>query len=410
MRVGIFLQNIQSPERGGSYTFQDSIIQALLKAKSKHELVVFHKGPSFQQTAASETLSFVSLDRYQRSSWRDYLPGPVLRMGRGIRKVGGFIAGFPPPDRSPALRRAARDQEVSMMWFPTPGFIETGLPYITTVWDLGHRLIPMFPEVRRTGYKWESREEHYRTVLRKAAYVITGTETGKNQIRRYYQVDAERIRVNPFPTPSFAKEATSIGSVPLDLPERFLFYPAQFWPHKNHVLILGALKELRAQGIDIQVVFTGSDKGNLSYIKETAREKGIADLVRFPGFVSRDTLTYLYQNALALVFVTFLGPDNLPPLEAFALGCPVIASDIPGAGDQMGDAAIRIDPTSVSELTAAIRRIYESPDKRSVLEQRGRDRAAEWLPEDYVSRMFNLFDESFPYRRCWDPADDYEHL
>jgi glycosyltransferase involved in cell wall biosynthesis len=43
-----------------------------------------------------------------------------------------------------------------------------------------------------------------------------------------------------------------------------------------------------------------------------------------------------------LRYPSFFGAENLPPLEAFALGCPVIAADMPGAREQLGDAAILV--------------------------------------------------------------------
>ncbi|MCS4054125.1 glycosyltransferase family 4 protein [Salinibacter ruber] len=408
MRIGILLRDIQDPATGGRFTFQDNIVQGLSAVETDHEVVVFHEGASFESEAAH--VSYVSLDPYEpESPWYARLPGGACRFMRGIQKIGRYISGTPESSSPTALGRAARARDVSFLWFATQEHVDTGLPYVATVWDLGHRLIPVFPEVRRTGRTWEAREEHYETVLRKAAYVVTGTETGKEQIQRYYQVDAERIFVNPFPTPSFALEADSVKSVPLDLPDRFLFYPAQFWPHKNHVLILDALAELRARGRELPVVFTGSDKGNQAYVERVARKKGVDDLVIFAGFVSRRALTYLYQHALALVFVTFLGPDNLPPLEAFALGCPVIASDIPGADEQLGDAALRIDPTSGPALADGIERLAERPEERERLIEKGGRRAEEWGPTDYVSRMMKLFSEAEPYRRCWDPEDRYEH-
>lgn len=410
MRIGVFLRDIQAPRSGGSYTFQDNIIQGLSNIDPDHDVVVFHEGPSFESKTGH--VSYVSLDLYgpeSESPWYVNLPGVPRRFTRGIQRVGRYVFGSSKESTPTALGQAARAHNVSLLWFATQEHIDTGLPYVATVWDLGHRLLPIFPELRRTGWTWESREKHYQSVLRKAAYVVTGTEVGKDQIKRYYQVDADRIIVNPFPTPSFALGVDPVENTSLDLPNRFLFYPAQFWPHKNHVLILSALAELRTRGHEIPVVFTGTDKGNQGYVERIARKKGVEDLVLVPGFVSRQTLVYLYQNALSLVFMTFLGPDNLPPLEAFAMGCPVIASDIPGADEQLGEAALRVDPTSHTDLADAIQQLVEQPEERRRLVERGRSRASKWQPSDYVSRMMNVFKEVEPYRRCWDPEDHYKH-
>ena len=68
----------------------------------------------------------------------------------------------------------------------------------------------------------------------------------------------------------------------------------------------------------------------------------------------------MYKNAFALVYASFLGPNNIPPLEACALGCPVVAANIPGAFEQMGDAAAFFDPKDEYDLAEKIKMLLES--------------------------------------------------
>ena len=51
----------------------------------------------------------------------------------------------------------------------------------------------------------------------------------------------------------------------------------------------------------------------------------------------------LYKESIALVMPSYFGPTNIPPLEAFNLGVPVLYSDLPGLKDQVGDAALLLD-------------------------------------------------------------------
>ena len=102
------------------------------------------------------------------------------------------------------------------------------------------------------------------------------------------------------------------------------------------------------------MVFTGSDKGNEQLVRRKISELGLDDQIHMLGFVPRDDLKALYSTALALTFASFFGPGNLPPLEAFALGCPVIASRVPGTQEQLGDAALLFNPADPEELANAI--------------------------------------------------------
>jgi len=147
-------------------------------------------------------------------------------------------------------------------------------------------------------------------------------------------------------------------------------------------------------------VLTGSDKGQLAHVRSLAHDVGIADLVHFLGFVDNDDLVALYQHAHGLTYLSFFGPENLPPLEAFALGCPVVAADVPGAREQLGDAALLVPPTDPAEMAAAVRR-FEDPALRQELIERGRRRAKDRTPAGYVGGVLRFLDEFERTRRCW---------
>jgi len=274
------------------------------------------------------------------------------------------------------------------------------LPNIVTVWDLEHRRKPYFPELasKEWGWSWEKREENYRTVLPKAVAVITGTRVGKAQVERFYGVDSENIRVIPFPTPSFAlergkKQKSPRKELPAGVSGEFIFYPAQYWPHKNHVHLLQAIKILAEQyGWDGALVCCGSDKGNLRFLRQRASDLGVEKMVHFLGFVSQTELVSLYQHSLALTFLSYLGPDNLPPLEAFALGCPVIAGAIDGAEESLGSAVLYVNPDHAADIAAAVWRIKNENGLRENLIAAGKTRAAQSTAENYIEQLIHLLD------------------
>ena len=206
-----------------------------------------------------------------------------------------------------------------------------------------------------TGWNWEARERIYRSVLPRASFILTGTQVGKNEIVHYYGVDSDNVIVIPLPTPTFrtTQDFHRISGIrqKYGLRGEFLIYPAQFWPHKNHINVVIALDLVRRRnGLAIEMVFTGSDKGNAQFVREKISEFGLDDQIHVLGFVPRDDLKALYSTALALTFASFFGPDNLPPLEAFALSCPVIASRVAGTQEQLGDAALFFNPADPEEL------------------------------------------------------------
>jgi glycosyltransferase involved in cell wall biosynthesis len=144
----------------------------------------------------------------------------------------------------------------------------------------------------------------------------------------------------------------------------YFFYPAQFWSHKNHYNLLLAFKKLNKNYPHIKMLFTGADKGNLEYIKSVVGDLGLQNMVVMPGFVSADEIHSFYKNALALVMPTFLGPTNMPLLEAEFLGCPVICSNLVGHREMLGENACYVEPDDPqSILDGMIKHVEAEPKK-----------------------------------------------
>ena len=319
----------------------------------------------------------------------------------------------PQNERQIQIDQWIRMQQIDIVWFLHPMDTLVSVPYIATVWDLQHRSRPYFPEVSVTGWSWEERERTYSSILPRASYILTGTHAGKNEIVHYYRVNPDNVIVNPLPAPSSSTENHS--DTISDIRKRygiradFVIYPAQFWPHKNHINLLIALAILnRKRGKTIDMVFTGSDTGNADHVLEKISELGLHDQVHMLGFVPREDLKALYSKARALTFPSFFGPDNIPPLEAFALGCPVTASRVSGAEEQLGDAALLFDPANPDDIASAILTILEDDQLRARMTQNGADIAKVRTPQAYVALVCTAFDKFDPIRRCW--GRDYKHL
>jgi glycosyltransferase involved in cell wall biosynthesis len=290
------------------------------------------------------------------------------------------------------------------MWFMSSTFEYPGIPYIFTVWDLAHKYFPYLPEIDKNGSGFERREIFYENSLSKAAIIVTGTNVGKSDIINFYRIPDERIKVVPFPTPKYilgSKVSETID--PQIIKSRdFIFYPAQFWAHKNHTVILLALKILKQKfGKTINVVFTGSDQGHMDFILAQIKKLELEDQAYSLGFVKHQQLITLYKEAKMLVFPTFFGPDNIPPLEAFALSCPVVASNIPGAKEQLGDAALLFDPTNENELAECILSVLEDDVLRANLIAKGLRRAISWTSSDYKNKVLLHIDELKSTLRLW---------
>lgn len=301
----------------------------------------------------------------------------------------------------PELRERFRQLGVDLLLLGYPNALgfEIGLPYVMPIHDMQHRLQPEFPEVSAGG-EWERREYVYGNGAVHATVVLADSEIGKQDILDCYGdqgVRSDRIEILPLMPPPYMRElaneqARSEVRARYSLPDRYVFYPAQFWPHKNHERIVEALGLLRDEGLRVTAVFAGSWSGDLrgrtyQRVQQRANELGVTDLVRTLGYVPDEDFPALLAGSEALVMPTFFGPTNIPPLEAWVVGTPVITSDIRGIREHAGSASILVDPRSSESIATAIRSIWTDESVRARLREAGTVRLRDLTDDDYRRRV-----------------------
>jgi glycosyltransferase involved in cell wall biosynthesis len=417
MRVALFLGGY-TPANSGTYTFERELLHAIadFKNSSNHEFFIF----GWSQDIPPEIFSVphIHFDRNVKNP-KSNLSFKIAKFFHGkiskyidqkhIFQFQIFVKNLIFNNDSNVLKKII-NYKIEIAWFLSLDCPTMEVPYIATAFDVQHRLQPYFPEVSTRG-KWINRETYFSETLKRATFIVTGTTVGQREIEKFYNIYSDKIRVIPFATPRFALEACPCANKEVifkkyNISQEYLFYPAQFWPHKNHVGLLLALKCLREKyDIHFSIVFAGSDKGNLSFVRQKVDELCLSEQVKFTGFISSEDLILLYQNAFALTFASLFGPDNLPPLEAFALGCPVIASKVSGAEEQLGDAAILVNPKEPEAMAEAIRALKENSGLRQTLIQRGFQRAKQWTGKDYIREICSILDEFAPIRHCWSNSE-----
>jgi glycosyltransferase involved in cell wall biosynthesis len=332
---------------GGFHQALNAILQVQKVCRGRFDFQVLASGHSDYDYLRSlgidaNPFSFSVLDRLllqaSRHPWWHQLQGRLRLMSsfeKHLQKLGCDLVFF------------SRQSELS-------GVLQR-LNFITTLFDLCHRDATEFPEVREFG-QFQARERYFQTHLTGAISVLTDSPTLADAAARRYGVDRERLLPMPFAPAGFLDErmANDMGSVlrKHGLAEGYLFYPAQFWAHKNHIRILQALVILRERGRHPSVVFAGGDKGNRRHVEGFAERHDLRGQVRFLGFVPAQDMRALYEGCSAVVMPTYFGPTNLPALEAWLIGKPLVYSRY--LAEQSGDAAIGADPDDAQDLARAI--------------------------------------------------------
>lgn len=304
-----------------------------------------------------------------------------------------------------ALEKTLYKHSIDICYFLTQSTLSLSLidmRYILTIFDTSHRDFMEFPEVYEK-FQFDNREFMMHRAINKAVAVVVDSQYSKQNIITRYGTSADRVHVCHY-SPSI--NATP-SQIPIDIKAKYniqgeyIYYPAQFWAHKNHIYILEALKILRDRDITLYAIFSGSNRGNLSYISRKIDEFGLHDIVRYIGFAPNEELSSLYMQSLALVMPTYFGPTNIPPLEAFALGVPVVYSNLPDLQEQVGDAALLCNLTNPVSLANHLESLLLNRALRQNLIQRGYERLRSLNRYDIMDIIVPVLHSFAIKQKCW---------
>lgn len=257
---------------------------------------------------------------------------------------------------------------------------------IQPVHDLMHRFEPDFPEIMST---YHEREALFSSNARHTDVVLVDSQLGKKQYRECYYNKKKtnpQIEVLPFVASGIKRKQEEY----IETPSKFLFYPAQFWEHKNHINLLLAINLLKKNIPDIHLILVGSEKNSLKKIKKIIQDHSLENHVSIAGFVSDGQIVYLYRHAVAMVMTTYFGPTNIPPLEAMALGCPVIVSNKYAMHEQVGEAGILCDPDSPEDIARCILEVWNDSEVRKKMIQKGYGQSKKWKAVDFKKRFIEI--------------------
>lgn len=294
------------------------------------------------------------------------------------------------------LAGALSRQQCDLWIFPQPTArsFQVPLPALVSIHDLMHRYERRFAE-SSSCMEYYKRERNLVNICRWSKGILVDSGTGQKQVADSYGVPRERLHLLQFTPPGYiyAAETPPGFDDRYRLPAKYIFYPSQFWEHKNHGRLIEAVRLLKETLPDLKLVLAGSPQNAYAAVETQVRSGNLGDDVLFLGYVPDSDMPELYRRARAMVMPTFYGPTNIPPLEAFVLGCPVAVSDIYAMPEQVGDAALLFNPESVAAIATCITRLWTDDQLCEQLAGKGRVRAAAWGQRQFNERLQQIIEQ-----------------
>jgi glycosyltransferase involved in cell wall biosynthesis len=304
---------------------------------------------------------------------------PTGRMANRLRRIDrvrlGRLLGSGPPG---GLYQTMEELRPDVVHFTHPNAFPTSARIIYQPHDLQHLHFPEFFSLRerrrRTGL--------YRSNCRMADMVAVMSRWGRADIVKQFGIRDSNVFVIPLsaPTEAYARVTESDEAMVRQkyaLPEAYVFYPAQTWPHKNHIRLLRGLAEAYRSGLsDVNLVCTGHLTDEFVSIQREARRIDISDRVRFLGWIPANDVRAMYRSARAVIFPSLFEGWGMPVTEASFLGVPVACSRIPVLVEQAGDTALFFDPRDCRQIADAIASLWTNDELRFRLATTARVRTA----------------------------------
>lgn len=266
--------------------------------------------------------------------------------------------------------------------------LRTKKPFVYTLHDLQEFYYP-------DNFSWTQRAFRRRVYLRlsdRAAGIICESGYVKSDIVRLLGVASDKVSVitaPPLGQPVAEFTDAQLAKVRdcLGLQGRFFFYPAQFWPHKNHLRLIEAFRRVVVAEPDLKLVLTGKPRDAYDNVMQAVQRAGLERSVLHLGYIEQADLQAIYHLATALVMPSLFESVSIPVYEAFQVGTPVLASDLLAIPEQVGTAGLLFDPLSSESIAARMLEIARDPELRRSLSARGREKMAVMTPQRYCSEL-----------------------
>ncbi|HKX73389.1 MAG TPA: glycosyltransferase family 1 protein [Candidatus Saccharimonadales bacterium] len=229
-------------------------------------------------------------------------------------------------------------------------------------------------------------------VSHRTKHVISISNYTKEDVMRFSGIKADKITV-AYPAADKAKGA------PQPLPEfegkPFIMYVGRAEPYKNNRGLILAHQQLLQRDPDLRLVIVGR--------KDVLREadiKWVSDHnyknVAFLGFVTDEQLAWLYGNARAYVFPSFMEGFGLPGLEAMLYGAPVAASHASCIPEILGDAAVYFDAHNQDEMVRVVGGLIHDDKQRAELIERGKLQAQKYSWRRMAEQILDVYNHNAP--------------
>jgi len=287
-----------------------------------------------------------------------------------------------------SLPRAAKKDKVDILFCPAyvaPLFYKGKVAL--TLHDISYEARPEefnWPSLAdKILLKWASKK-----AAQRASVIFTPSEFSRQEVIKYYGIPAEKIVATPlsadsslFLSPEKLEEKIAAIKEKYSLGDKFIFYVGSIFTRRHLTEIIQAFEQLAVVS-QCQLLIGGQDYTDGKAVDKLAKKvnnKLKYEAILRVDFIGDEELKLLYSACAFFIWLSDYEGFGLPPLEAMAIGVPVITSDSTSLKEVAGQAALLIKNNfDTGEIYQAMKSLAENESLRQELIQKGKEQAAKF--------------------------------
>lgn len=375
---------------GGLDIYARQLVEALADFGQAHDYRVF--------------LYDYSLANWRQRTWPAHvqlvplLQGeqPVGRVKRWQRRLQRWAGkAVPAYDLETHISQQIDAAQLDVVHFPgtTLWPAQIRAPKVLTFFDMQHEYFPEY----FTQAELAERTATYKASVAKANRIVTPSSFTRTSLVEKYQVPENKLI--QIPAGIYERERPTMGEVQrvrqkYKLPERYIYFPANTWPHKNHARLMAALRVYAERfGECPHLVLSGRLHNEVRDPLQLAVAAGVESKVTALGFVESEDVPALFAGAQALIFPSLFEGFGIPLVEAMLYDCPIVAANATAIPECVGDAAVLFDPLSPDSMAECLHALLTDVALQESLKAKGTEQVKAYYWRNLVPHFEALYSQ-----------------
>ncbi len=343
MIIGVNIENLYPGKIGGAEQYVRNLINAMGKIE-EIELAVFVNNIAFSSFQDSESIKIYEIDNKtdkeaQLNFYIDYMKIDIM---------------FCP------------------LFFLAPE--NCSIPSVVSILDVQHEFFPQYFSKKVLSEIKKST----RSTLDKATSIITISQFSKDTIIDKYNIPADKIAVTYLSADGcFDSDINqdSLKKINNSIASNYIFYPANTWPHKNHITLLKSYSILKEKyGTNLKLVFTGDGKQQKESIEKYINDSNLKNDIIYLGYVDQKDMPSVFANATIMVFPSLFEGFGIPLVEAMKSGVAIACSSCGSIPEVVDDCALIFDPYNTEDIAEKLNILENDKELRAMLISKGKER------------------------------------